>query len=153
MKNIFLALAFLVALTTIAQDKVIASSEKAEVSGPVMSFETAVLDYGKIEHKSDGNRAFVLTNTGNAPLIISNAKGSCGCTVPTWSRDPLAPGQSTEIGVKYDTKRIGKFTKTITLTTNSSEKTKILTIKGEVQKPATAPVAPAKPTTSPLEVK
>jgi hypothetical protein len=153
MKNIFLALAFLVALTTVAQDKVVAPSEKSEVNGPVMSFKTAVLDYGKIEHKSDGNRAFVLTNTGNAPLIISNAKGSCGCTVPTWSRDPLAPGQSTEIGVKYDTKRIGKFTKTITLTTNSTEKTKILTIKGDVQKPVEAPVAPAKPSTSPLEVR
>ena len=157
MKNIFLAFAFLVAMTTLAQDKVVSTSEKQTETkasnGPIMSFETSVLDFGKIEHKSDGNRAFVLTNTGNAPLIISNAKGSCGCTVPTWSRDPLLPGQSTEIGVKYDTKRIGKFTKTITLTTNSAEKTKILTIKGEVKKPVKAPVAPAKPTSSPLEVR
>ena len=153
MKNIFLALAFLITMTSVAQQKNVAPSEKQNTNGPVMSFETSVLDFGKIEHKSDGNRAFVLTNTGNAPLIISNAKGSCGCTVPTWSRDPLAPGQSTEIGVKYDTKRIGKFTKTITLTTNSSEKTKILTIKGEVQKPVATPVAPAKPTSSPLEVR
>jgi hypothetical protein len=120
--------------------------------GPSMEFETAVMDYGLIEHNSDGNREFVLTNTGDAPLIITNAKGSCGCTVPTWSRDPLPPGETTKIGVKYATNRIGKFTKTITLTTNSAEKTKILTIKGEVKKPEEAPVAPSKPKTSPLEV-
>jgi hypothetical protein len=153
MKNIFLVLALLFSFSTFAQSNALNPNEKESVNGPVMSFETTVLDYGKIEHKTDGNRSFVLTNTGNAPLIISNVKGSCGCTVPTWSRDPLAPGQSTEIGVKYDTKRIGKFTKTITLTTNSSEKTKILTIKGEVLKPAAKPVAPAKTTKSPLEVK
>lgn len=122
-------------------------------NGPAMNFETTVMDYGLIEHNSDGNREFVLTNTGNAPLIISNAKGSCGCTVPSWSRDPLAPGETTKIGVKYATNRIGKFTKTITLTTNASEKTKILTIKGEVKKPVEPTSAPTKKSTSPLEVK
>ena len=151
MKNIFLAFALLFSFSTFAQNN--ATSPNENVNGPVMEFETTVLDYGVIDHKSDGNRKFVLTNTGNAPLIISNAKGSCGCTVPTWSRNPLAPGKSTEIGVKYDTKRIGKFTKTITLTTNSKEKTKILTIKGEVSKPAAKAVAPAKTNKSPLEVK
>lgn len=122
-------------------------------TGPKMDFETSVLDYGLIEHKADGKREFVLTNSGNAPLIISNAKGSCGCTVPTWPKEPIPPGGTAKIGVKYDTKRVGKFTKTITLTTNSEEKTKILTIKGEVKKPAEAPVAPAKPKSSVLEVK
>ena len=127
--------------------------EKQAVNGPKMEFETSVMDYGLIEHNSDGNREFILTNTGNAPLIISNAKGSCGCTVPTWPKAPIAPGESASIGVKYSTNRIGKFTKTITLTTNAEEKTKILTIKGEVKKPVEAPAAPTKPKSSVLEVK
>ncbi len=144
MKKILLALSLTLSVLGIQAQE--------NAAGPVMDFETSVMDYGLIEHNADGNREFVLTNTGNTPLIISNAKGSCGCTVPTWSRDPLAPGETTKIGVKYATNRIGKFTKTITLTTNAAEKTKILTIKGEVKKPVEASAVPSKPKTSPLEV-
>lgn len=152
MKKIFLAIAFIGGfMISHAQTK--APNEKKAVNGPKMEFKTSVMDYGLIEHNSDGNREFVLTNTGNAPLIISNAKGSCGCTVPTWPKAPIAPGESASIGVKYSTNRIGKFTKTITLTTNTEEKTKILTIKGEVKKPLEAPSAPTKPKSSVLEVK
>lgn len=152
MKKIFLVIAFMSGFMVVqAQTK--SPVEKQAVNGPKMEFETSVMDYGLIEHKADGKREFVLTNTGNAPLIISNAKGSCGCTVPTWPKAPIAPGESASIGVKYDTKRIGKFTKTITLTTNATEKTKILTIKGEVKKPVEAPAAPTKPKSSVLEVK
>ena len=71
-------------------------------------------------------------------MLIKKAKGSCGCTVPTWPKEAIAPGSSGEIGVKYDTKRVGKFTKTITLTTNADKRPVILTIKGEV-KPAPKP--------------
>ena len=127
-------------------------AQDAIKGGPQMKFETPVIDYGTIEHKADGQREFVFTNTGDAPLIISNARGSCGCTVPTWPKEPIAPGATGKIGVKYDTNRIGKFTKTITLTTNTVQKNKILTIKGEILKPAEAPQAPSKPKKSPLEV-
>ena len=152
MKKIFLALA-LISGVMLAQAQTTSPKEKKDVNGPKMEFETSVMDYGLIEHNSDGKREFVLTNTGNAPLIISTAKGSCGCTVPTWPKAPIAPGESASIGVKYATNRIGKFTKTITLTTNAPEKTKILTIKGEVKKPVEAPAAPTKPKSSVLEVK
>lgn len=152
MKKIFLAIV-LISGFIVAQAQTKAPNEKQAVKGPKMEFETSVMDYGLIEHNADGKREFVLTNTGNAPLIISNAKGSCGCTVPTWPKAPIAPGESASIGVKYATNRIGKFTKTITLTTNSPEKTKILTIKGEVKKPVEAPAAPTKPKSSVLEVK
>jgi len=91
-----------------------------------------VVDYGVIEHNSDGVRRFIFKNNGTEPLIIKNAKASCGCVVPTWPREPIAAGQTYEIGVKYATNRLGKFTKTITLTTNASKKPVILTIKGEV---------------------
>ena len=127
-------------------------AQDASDGGPQMKFETPVIDYGTIEHKADGQREFVFTNTGDAPLIISNARGSCGCTVPTFPKEPIPPGATGKIGVKYDTKRVGKFTKTITLTTNTIQKNKILTIKGEVLKPAEAPNAPSKPKKSPLEV-
>ena len=152
MKKIFLAIA-LIGGIMVAQAQTATPTEKQTASGPVMEFESSVIDYGLIEHNADGKREFVLTNKGNAPLIISNAKGSCGCTVPTWPKAPIAPGESASIGVKYATNRIGKFTKTITLTTNAPEKTKILTIKGEVKKPVEAPAAPTKPKASVLEVK
>ena len=74
--------------------------------------------------------------------------------MPTWPREPIAPGSSAEIGVKYDTKRVGKFTKTITLTTNADKRPVILTIKGEVNPPAKEVQAPAKKTEgAPLEKK
>lgn len=109
-----------------------------KVQGPGMNFTNETIDYGTIEHKADGSREFVFTNNGTEPLIIMNAQGSCGCTVPTWPKAPIAPGASAVIGVKYDTNRPGAFSKTITLTSNStSTPSKVLTIKGNV-KPAEA---------------
>lgn len=95
-------------------------------------------DYGKIKHASTGVRFFKFTNTGAAPLVITNAQGSCGCTVPTWPKEPIMPGQSEYIKVSYDTQRTGQFTKSVTLTTNAAAGTTThLTIKGEVEAAAT----------------
>jgi len=152
MKKLFLAIALIGAVASL-QAQTTKPLAEGGVNGPKMEFKSTVIDYGLIEHNADGKREFILTNVGNAPLIISNAKGSCGCTVPTWPKAPIAPGESASIGVKYATNRIGKFTKTITLTTNTDEKTKVLTIKGEVEKPVQAPAAPTKPKASVLEVK
>lgn len=105
------------------------------LANATMDFESKVVDYGIIDHNSDGERKFVFTNNGTEPLKIKNAKGSCGCTVPTWPKELIAPGETAEIGVKYATNRVGKFTKTITLTTNVSKKPIILTVKGEVSPP------------------
>ena len=151
MKKLFLAIALIGAVVSL-QAQTAKPAAEGGVDGPKMEFESTVIDYGLIEHNADGKREFILTNVGNAPLIISNAKGSCGCTVPTWPKAPIAPGESASIGVKYATNRVGKFTKTITLTTNTDEKTKVLTVKGEVKKPEQAPVAPSKPKASVLEV-
>ncbi len=98
-----------------------------------MVFESETIDYGTIDQDADGKREFVLTNNGNKPLIIMNAVGSCGCTVPTFPKEPIAPGAKAVIGVKYDTHRTGSFSKQVTLTTNASETPKVLTIKGEVK--------------------
>jgi hypothetical protein len=106
--------------------------ETPKVEGAGIVFESETIDYGTIPHNADGKREFVFTNNGNKPLIISNAVGSCGCTVPTWPKEPIAPGAKGVIGVKYATDRVGAFTKTVTLTTNVTEPTKVLTIKGNV---------------------
>jgi len=102
------------------------------VEGAGMIFESETIDYGNIPHTSDGKREFVFTNNGNKPLIISNAQGSCGCTVPTYPKEPIMPGAKAVIGVNYDTNRVGAFTKTVTLTTNAATPSKVLTIKGNV---------------------
>lgn len=115
--------------------------------GAKMEFESTTVDYGTIEHNADPYRVFKFKNTGNAPLIISHAKGSCGCTVPEYSTDPVLPGKSGEIKVRYATNRIGVFQKTVTLTTNSVPSIVVLTIKGTVNAPVTPEVTPTPATT------
>ena len=103
-------------------------------TGPQITFESETIDYGEVAQDSDGLRIFKFTNTGDASLIIKNAKSSCGCTVPKKPEGPIAPGESGEIVVNYDTKnRVGQFRKTITLTTNiESQPMVALKIKGNV---------------------
>lgn len=105
-----------------------------KVEGAGMVFVTETIDYGTVSANSDGKREFVFTNNGNKPLIITNAVGSCGCTVPTFPKEPIAPGAKGVIGVKYDTSRAGQpFTKTVTITSNAAgTPSKTLTIKGTV---------------------
>lgn len=105
---------------------------KKDFTGPVFEFENEVIDYGEIAENSDGNRVFKFKNIGKAPLIISNVKGSCGCTVPTKPEEPIMPGETGEIKVKYATNRIGPFSKTVTITSNAYEPTVVLRIKGRV---------------------
>lgn len=112
-------------------------------SGAKIEFKKDVHDYGNIKNGSNGTYAFEFTNTGNAPLIISNAVGSCGCTVPTWPKEPIAPGAKESIYVKYDTKRAGEINRTVTITSNAvNEPVKVLRIKGNV---AAAPAAGTSP--------
>ena len=113
------------------------------VDGPGMLFETETIDYGTIEQNADGKREFVLLNNGNKPLIITNAVGSCGCTVPSIPKDPIAPGAKAVIGVKYDTNRPGVISKSITITSNAvGQESKVVMIKGNIL-PAPTPAAPA----------
>jgi len=97
-----------------------------------ITFKTDVIDYGEIAKGSDGLRIFEFTNTGDAPLIISDVKSSCGCTVPEKPKGPVAAGESSVIKVKYDTKRVGPIRKTITVYSNADEPIKSLKIKGKI---------------------
>ena len=103
---------------------------KLETAG--MAFEQETIDYGDVAFKAEGGREFVFVNNGSKPLIITNCAGSCGCTVPTWPKEPIAPGAKGVIAVRYDTTRPGAFTKTVTVTANIAETAKVLTIKGTV---------------------
>jgi hypothetical protein len=108
-----------------------ADSQKIEGAG--MLFENETIDYGTLPHNADGKREFVFVNNGNKPLIITNATGSCGCTVPSFPKEPILPGAKAVIGVKYATDRVGAFTKTVTITSNAKgSESKTLTIKGTI---------------------
>ena len=100
---------------------------------PEISFEKTVIDYGTVNKGDNGVREFIFRNSGNAPLIISNVKSTCGCTIPKKPEKPILPGESEKIQVKYDTKRVGFIRKSITVTSNAaSSPTTILKIKGQV---------------------
>ncbi len=98
-------------------------------------FKSETIDYGEIQKGADGIRVFEFTNTGNAPLVISDVKSSCGCTVPEKPKDPIMPGATGEIKVKYDTNRKGPIRKTITVYSNADEPVKAIKIKGTVLDP------------------
>ncbi len=109
--------------------------------GPIMEFDATEVDYGTIEQNADPLRVFNFKNNGDQPLVIKHAKGSCGCTVPTYPKEPIMPGETGVIEVRYDTKRIGPFTKSVTLTTNEAAGRRVLKIKGKVNKPAEQPAS------------
>ncbi len=113
-----------------------------------IEFETTVIDYGTIEKGADGIRVFKFKNTGNAPLVVTSVKSSCGCTVPKKPEAPVLPGKTGEIEVKYDTKRVNPIRKTITVTSNAETPTVALKIKGNVIDPSNTNVM--KPTTKSL---
>jgi len=104
--------------------------------GPIIKFESQVYDYGTIYQGADGNCSFTFKNEGDEPLLLSNVRSSCGCTVPKWPKDPIMPGQTSSIQVTYDTKRLGTISKQITVMSNATEATILLNIKGNIiQKP------------------
>ncbi|KQX03869.1 DUF1573 domain-containing protein [Flavobacterium sp. Root420] len=133
MKKIILFVMVAVIGITASNAQSAKKAKVAKVEGAGMVFENETIDYGTIAHNADGNRQFVFVNNGTKPLIITNTQGSCGCTVPTTPKEPIAPGAKGIIGVKYATDRVGAFTKTVTVTSNAEgQPTKVLTIKGTV---------------------
>lgn len=138
MKKVFSLLAVMVlVVAAIAQDAQPAKNKK--VKKPEITFESLVHDYGNIQQGDNGTCEFVFKNTGKADLLLTNCRASCGCTVPTWPKDPIAPGKKAVITVKYNTNRIGAINKSITVESNAVNNRVILNIKGNVSaKPAEA---------------
>lgn len=110
-------------------------SSASFAQGPQIKFKTETIDYGTVTRgKDDGLRTFEFTNTGNEPLVITNVKSSCGCTVPSRPEKPVMPGETGKIDVKYNMS-VGKISKTVTVESNAKnfpEGRVMLRIKGEV---------------------
>lgn len=110
----------------------LSAQESQAVKTDSIIFETTVFDYGTIEQGSSGAGEFKFSNKGESPLILSNVKASCGCTVPQWPKEPIQPGASGVIQVQYNTNLVGAFNKTITVNSNAVNSVVTLRIKGNV---------------------
>lgn len=128
--SLVLTITLFTSFSTIAQE----AKQETPKNGAQIAFEQEVIDYGEVAYASNGEREFVILNEGNEPLIITRAKGSCGCTVPVAPKEPIMPGESAVMKVRYDTKRGGQpFSKTVTVFSNAvNAPSKIVKIKGKV---------------------
>lgn len=112
-----------------------ATAKKDVVAGPTteITFATPSHDFGNINQDSENRHVFTFTNTGSEPLIIENAKGSCGCTVPQYPKEPISPGETGEIEVVYKPgKQKNQQKKTVTITANTEPRTTTLSISANV---------------------
>jgi hypothetical protein len=126
-------LAFAVVFGANAQSKQPATQPvKSTGAQAEIKFEKLEHDYGTVKKGGDGTCQFSYTNVGKAPLIISDARSSCGCTVPIVSKEPLMPGQSASITVKYNTNNVGPINKSVTVTSNAVNDKVTLKIAGQV---------------------
>ena len=101
---------------------------------PIFKFEKELINYGKVEQNSDGNRVFEFTNIGKSPLFIKEIITSCDCAVPKKPEAPIMPGEKGKITVSYDTSKLGGFSKQITIFSNAKNSRKIIRIRGFVIK-------------------
>ncbi len=132
MKKVILVAAMLLGFSTF-----VFAQSNATQSGPKIVFESLVHDYGNITKGANGECTFTFKNEGNEPLLLSSVTSSCGCTVPTWTKDPIMPGQTGTIKVRYDTNRLGGINKSITVVSNSVPNNReVLRITGNVSENA-----------------
>lgn len=123
-------------ITGMSQESVIPNPDP---NAPDMKFESEVIDFGTLDYDANGVREFKFTNVGKSPLTITAVTAECGCTTTTidgkqgWPSEPILPGKSGVIKIKYDTKRVGRFEKNVTITSNAKFATKKLKIKGEIK--------------------
>jgi hypothetical protein len=124
-----------------AHPEVVAAAQ----GGGIFKFEEETHDFGEMMQGGDASFVFKFTNVGTEDIKITLAKGSCGCTVPTWPQEAIAPGASGEIAVKYDSNRIGEFNKNVTIISDAAGGEKVIYIKGKVNPKPADPVftAPA----------
>ena len=111
-----------------------AKEETSKSDGAEIEFNKLVHDYGTILEGGNGECEFEFKNVGKEPLVLSNVTSSCGCTVPSWPRDPVMPGKTAVIKVKYNTNRVGAISKSVTVYSNAVEKPRVdLRIQGQVK--------------------
>lgn len=101
-------------------------------SGPVITFEKKTHDFGNVKKGQPVTFEFVFTNTGKQPLLLSEPRSSCGCTVPSWPKEPIMPGQKKSISITFDAEKEGEFSKQVTVLSNAENSPEVLVIKGIV---------------------
>ena len=141
MKKLFFVFAFLFVATF------------ANAQG-VIKFKTESHDFGKVEEGVQAAYTFEFTNTGTAPVVISNAQASCGCTTPDWTKEPVMPGKTGKVMASFNSQgRPGNFSKTVTVISNSETPQIVLSIKGEVNPKAAVAEKAAEPAPAPAVTK
>lgn len=126
--------------TDIVENPATASGQTDSSKPPEFSFETSTHHFGEIAESEKVSYTFIFTNTGGTDLVIANATGSCGCTVPEYSKEPIAPGKKGQVKVTFDPSgKSGMQSKTISLVANSVPATKVLTVSAEIIKKETKP--------------
>lgn len=159
MKKVILGLSALcmVAFTSCKEESAVAkvntenvtkAAERDAVVGdfPVISFDKTEHDFGEIENGTPVETTFSYTNTGKAPLVVTNIKSTCGCTVPQgWSKEPLAPGESSQFTVKFNGKGANKISKTVTVTANTEKGKEQVKITAFIKADPNAPAKGATP--------
>ncbi len=125
---LFILLTFGMSVVSFSQEK----TKKTKKVKSAITFKTMVIERNGIEYGADETFTFEFKNTGKAPILVTNVATSCGCTTAKKPEEPIKPGKTGVIAVKYDTKRVGNFTKEITITTNAQTEPIKLTIKGTV---------------------
>ena len=119
--------------TDLVKNNQTVSGKEMSIIQPIVEILESEYDFGDINQGDKATHDYIVKNIGNADLLISSAKGSCGCTVPEWPKDPIKPGDEAVIKVTFDSKgKIGKQSKRVTLMTNAIPNVKILTIKGNI---------------------
>ncbi|UZR93000.1 DUF1573 domain-containing protein [Chondrinema litorale] len=126
MKKTYLICAGILAMLSLMSFNVLKNNAASLV------WSTQKIDLGKIDQGKPAKVNFSFTNEGNEPLLITEVKTSCGCTVSSWPKEAIAPGESSEIAVSYNAARAGRFNKTVRVFTNATVQESIITISGEV---------------------
>ena len=131
MKKLLISLFSIVAFSAsvLAQQ---APASTADKNAPEIVFTTESHDFGTVSYDGNGEFSFEFKNTGKNPLVLSDVRSSCGCTTPEWPKEPIKKGQKAVIKVKYNTKIVGPFTKSIYVMSNAKTSKVTLTIKGTV---------------------
>ena len=136
-KLMFIAVLALIANVGFSQTAATATAPKSDVGE--FEWTASTHDFGKIKQGVPVTYEFKFTNKGKTPLVITNAQGSCGCTTPNWTRDPVMPGGEGVVKATFNAMAVGPFDKTVSVTANVDGGVVVLHIKGEVEAPVVKP--------------
>jgi len=123
---------FIISLIFMSSVVLVAQQERKVKSNAQMAFASLSHDYGSVVYGADGTYNFTFTNKAEKPIVVTNVKSSCGCTIPSWPKEPIQPGKTGSITVKYNTKLSGSFNKTVQVFSTADNSPVKLSIRGKV---------------------